>query len=347
RGHTCGTLLLALRGGGHVKGLWHCHSDGITIIPSTGGVHTNTRLHGLTRRRRPDASDSGGSMAIADRRKSLPSEAQPWKLCPFWQSRTASSSSTSSTQNLHNSQSSNHQNGAVPPNPRPSSKVSSVARSILPTRRRLRLDPSNNLYFPYEPGKQVRSAVRIKNTSSSHVASSFKLLHQRAVTCDHLEVSLLPEKALLQPLYFCSFVLNLIAVFKFVEPPEKPPENNEKQPDQKSKEIDQKCKVKFKIMSLKVKEGMDYIPELFEEQKDQVAVERVLRVVFLDVERSSPALEKLKRQLAEAEAELETRKKPPADTGPRVVGEGLVIDEWKERREKYLARQQVEAIDSM
>lgn len=59
-----------------------------------------------------------------------------------------------------------------------------------------------------------------------------------------------------------SFVLNLIAVFKFVEPPEKPPENNEKQPDQKSKEIDQKCKVKFKIMSLKVKEGMDYIPEL-------------------------------------------------------------------------------------
>lgn len=40
------------------------------------------------------------------------------------------------------------------------------------------------------------------------------------------------------------------------------------------------------------------------------------------------ALEKLKRQLAEAEAELETRKKPPADTGPRVVGEGLVIDEW-------------------
>lgn len=40
------------------------------------------------------------------------------------------------------------------------------------------------------------------------------------------------------------------------------------------------------------------------------------------------ALEKLKRQLAEAEAALETRKKPPADTGPRVVGEGLVIDEW-------------------
>ena len=45
---------------------------------------------------------------------------------------------------------------------------------------------------------------------------------------------------------------------------------------------------------------------------------------------SFKALEKLKRQLAEAEAEaaLESRKKPPEDTGPRIVGEGLVIDEW-------------------
>lgn len=35
------------------------------------------------------------------------------------------------------------------------------------------------------------------------------------------------------------------------------PENNEKQ-----KQFDQKSNVKFKIMSLKVKEGMDYVPEL-------------------------------------------------------------------------------------
>jgi len=88
-------------------------------------------------------------------------------------------------------------------------------------------------------------------------------------------------------------------------------------------------------------------------------------------------MEKLKRQLAEAEAALETRKKPPlVETGAQVVGDGLVIDEWvnilinsrllymhlsmpylkvcfnsfnlllsqKERREKYLARQQVEAV---
>jgi hypothetical protein len=40
------------------------------------------------------------------------------------------------------------------------------------------------------------------------------------------------------------------------------------------------------------------------------------------------ALEKLKRQLADADAALEARKKPPEDAGPRIIGEGLVIDEW-------------------
>lgn len=39
-------------------------------------------------------------------------------------------------------------------------------------------------------------------------------------------------------------------------------------------------------------------------------------------------MDKLKRQLAEAEAAVEARKKPPEETGPRVAGEGLVIDEW-------------------
>jgi len=32
--------------------------------------------------------------------------------------------------------------------------------------------------------------------------------------------------------------------------------------------------------------------------------------------------------LAEADAAVEARKKPPAEAGPRVVAEGLVIDEW-------------------
>lgn len=40
------------------------------------------------------------------------------------------------------------------------------------------------------------------------------------------------------------------------------------------------------------------------------------------------ALEKLKRQLADADAAVAARKKPPEDTGPRIIGEGLVIDEW-------------------
>uniref|UniRef100_A0A5B7A9F4 MSP domain-containing protein n=1 Tax=Davidia involucrata TaxID=16924 RepID=A0A5B7A9F4_DAVIN len=261
-------------------------------------------------------------MAIADNHKSQ-SDGKLWRLCPFWQSgTTSSSSSSSSTQNLHN-QNQSHQNGAGS-NTRSSNSVSSVARSFLPARRRLRLDPANNLYFPYEPGKQVRSAVRMKNTSRSHVAFKFQTTAPKSCYMRPPGGILAPGESI------------IATVFKFVEQPE----NNEKQ-------LDQKSKVKFKIMSLKVKAGMDYVPELFDEQKDQVIVERILRVVFLDVERPSPALEKLKRQLAEAEAALEVRKKPPPDTGPRVVGEGLVIDEWKERREKYLAKQQVEAVDSV
>ncbi|KAK6934335.1 Major sperm protein (MSP) domain [Dillenia turbinata] len=219
----------------------------------------------------------------------LSTEVKPWRLCPFWQSGTSTLSSSSSTRNRSSS-----------------NTMLFVAGSLLPRRRRLRLDPANNLYFPYEPGKQFQTTAP-------------KSCYMR------------PPGGILAP------GESLVAtVFKFVEQPE----NNEKL-------FDKKSKVKFKIMSLKVKEGLEYVPELFDEQKDMVAVEQILRVVFLDVERPSPALEKLKRQLAEAEAAVETRKKPQTDTGPKVIGEGLVIDEWKERREKYLARQQVEAVDSI
>ncbi|XP_059284553.1 vesicle-associated protein 4-1-like [Lycium ferocissimum] len=264
-------------------------------------------------------------MAIADNNhKPHNSDKKLWKLCPLWQSGNTTSSSTSSTQNLHSQNHSHHQNGVGSNGSRASTSVSSVARSLLPARRRLRLDPANSLYFPYEPGKQVKSAVKIKNTSKSYVAFKFQTTAPKSCY-------MRPPGGILEP------GESIIAtVFKFVEHPE----NNEKP-------VDQKSKVKFKIMSLKVKGGVDYVPELFEEQKDQVTIERVLRVVFLDPERPSPALEKLKRQLAEAEAALESRKKPPVETGPKVVGEGLVIDEWKERREKYLARQQVEAVDSV
>lgn len=170
----------------------------------------------------------------------------------------------------------------------------------------------------------MRSAVRIKNASKSHVAFKFQTTAPKSCFMRPPGGILAPGESL------------IATVFKFVELPD----NNEKQSDQKSK-------VKFKIMSLKVNAGVDYVPELFDEQKDQVVVERVLRVVFLDAERPTPALEKLKRQLVEADSAIDTRKKSPATTGPPVVGEGLVIDEWKERREKYLARQQVEAVDSV
>ncbi|KAH1218508.1 Vesicle-associated protein 4-2 [Glycine max] len=241
------------------------------------------------------------------------SDASLFTLCPFWSSRNANQSS--------------------------SKTVSSVARSLLPPRRRLRLDPSNYLYFPYEPGKQVRSAVRLKNTSKSHVAFKFQTTAPKSCYMRPPGGILAPGESL------------IATVFKFVEQPE----NNEKLSDQKHK-------VKFKIMSLKVKEGVDYVPELvclsingvgylegswFDEQKELVTVERILRVVFIDPARQSPVLEKLKRQLAEADAAVEARKKPPVEAGPRVAAEGLVIDEWKERREKYLARQQVQAVDSV
>ncbi|XP_031266708.1 vesicle-associated protein 4-1-like isoform X1 [Pistacia vera] len=259
-------------------------------------------------------------MAIAGRKKSN-SETKLFRLCPFWQTGTNSSSSPS-TNHLNNG---NRHVDSPALNSRSTKTVSSVARSLLPPRRRLRLDPSKNLYFPYEPGKQVRSAIRLKNTSRSHVAFKFQTTAPKSCYMRPPGGILAPGESI------------IATVFKFVEHPE----NNEKQP------LDQKSRDKFKIMSLKVKAGIDYVPELFDEQKDQVTVERILRVVFLDAVRPSPALEKLKRQLAEAEAALEARKRPPPDTGPRVVGEGLVIDEWKERREKYLARQQVEAVDSV
>ncbi|XP_057488423.1 vesicle-associated protein 4-2-like [Actinidia eriantha] len=258
-------------------------------------------------------------MAIAEQKS--PSDGKILGLFKLPFRNSGNNTSSQQQQSQLNSQSqiegSNPHNAA-------SSSVSSVARSLLPKRRRLRLDPSNKLYFPYEPGKQVQSAIRIKNTSKSHVAFKFQTTAPKSCFMRPPGSILVPGESL------------IATVFKFVEPPE----NNEKP-------LDQKNKVKFKIMSLKVNGPMDYAPELFDEQKDQAVVEQILRVVFLDVERPTPALEKLKRQLAEAEAALEARKKPPEDTGPKIIGEGLVIDEWKERRERYLARQQVEGLDSV
>ncbi|CAL9052611.1 unnamed protein product [Musa banksii] len=270
-------------------------------------------------------------MALAKENPEASGGGNVWNLCrmPFWQAGGSGSSSSSAAAGV-----SHHHviHGHAPRSAEgsdtqysgASGSVSSVAKSLLLTRRRLRLDPASKLYFPYEPGKQVRSAIKIKNTSKSPVAFKFQ-------TTSPKSCFMRPPGAILSP------GEHIIAtVFKFVEHPE----NNEKV-------LDQKNKVKFKIVSLKVKGPMEYVPELFDEQKDQVAVEQILSVVFLNVERPSPRLDKLKRQLAEADAAVEAHKKPPEETGLRILGEGLVIDEWKERRERYLAQHQVEFVDSV
>ncbi|XP_074569434.1 vesicle-associated protein 4-1-like [Curcuma longa] len=282
-------------------------------------------------------------MAVEDGKAArAKAEGKAWGFCrfPFFGSGSGSGggSASSSTTNSSTALSLTHRRhprssgrsqvgqreGAASRRSSGAGSVSSVARSLLPTRRRLRLDPSTKLYFPYEPGKQVRSAVRIKNTSKSHVAFKFQTTAPKSCF-------MRPPGGILSP------GESIIAtVFKFVEQPE----NNEKP-------MEQKCNVKFKIISLKVNGPTEYIPELFDEQKDQVAVEQILQVVFLDPERPCSQMDKLKRQLAEAEAAIEARKKPPEDSGPRIIGEGLVIDEWKERRERYLARQQVGGVDSV
>ncbi|CAL1393971.1 unnamed protein product [Linum trigynum] len=264
---------------------------------------------------------------------------------PFWQAAgnaTSSSSSSSSSATNSSSTSSSSMNSTAhhnraggdpnqnhgelpggersPPTVSAATAVSLVAKSLLPTRRRLKLDPASKLYFPYEPGKQAKSAIGIKNICKSHIAFKFQTTAPKSCYMRPPGAILAPGESL------------IATVFKFVEPPEN---NIERQ-------LDLKNKVKFKIMSLKVKGEMEYVPELFDDMKNQAAVEQILRVVFLDPESTNPALQKLKRQLAEAEAELENRKKPAEEPAPRPTGEGLVIDEWKERRERYLAQQQVE-----
>ncbi|XP_010538278.1 PREDICTED: vesicle-associated protein 4-2-like isoform X2 [Tarenaya hassleriana] len=234
---------------------------------------------------------------------------------------SGASSSASSHLHLHNHHHhldyyGPHGDGSGP-NQHATPSVSSVAKSFLPAKRRLKLDPPKKLYFPYEPGKQARSAIKITNTSKSHVAFKFQTTAPKSCFMRPPGAILAPGETI------------IATVFKFVEPPE----NDEKPSEQRTR-------VKFKIMSLKVKGPMDYVPELFNEQKDNVSIEQILCVVFLDPERPNTALEKLKRQLAEADEAAAKGKKPPEDAGPKIIGEGLVVDEWKERRERYLAQQQ-------
>lgn len=202
-----------------------------------------------------------------------------------------------------------------------STSIATIAKALLVTRRRLQLTPAKRLYFLYEPGKQVSSAVKIKNTSRSPVAYKF-------------QTNALKSCFMRPPCGILAAGETVIAtVVKFIEPPE---QNQEK-----------KSKDKFKIVSLKVKEGVEFNPELFDEQKEFVVVERVLQVVFLDPQSQSPEIEKLKKRLAEAEAAQQTRKKPIEEKVQKTAAAGGVLDEWKEQqREKRLSKQPPDGTES-
>nr|GMD38173.1 vesicle-associated protein 4-2 [Ipomoea batatas] len=171
-------------------------------------------------------------MAIADDK-----DGKVWCLCNLMPFRRSSSSSSSvSAANWHNTcprnqNSRSNSDGLSFPN------VSAVARSFLPARRHLKLDPANTLYFPYEPGKQVRSAIKIKNTSKSHVAFKFQ-------TTSPKSSFMRPSGGIISP------GKSIIATAMYEHP-----ENSEKPTEQKRN-------LKYKILSLKVKGNVDYVPEL-------------------------------------------------------------------------------------
>eukprot|EP00252_Welwitschia_mirabilis_P002711 TRINITY_DN12670_c0_g1_i1.p1 TRINITY_DN12670_c0_g1~~TRINITY_DN12670_c0_g1_i1.p1 ORF type:complete len:296 (-),score=68.35 TRINITY_DN12670_c0_g1_i1:118-1005(-) len=206
-------------------------------------------------------------------------------------------------------------------------------KSALFTRRRLQVDPPGKLFFMYEPGKQTTSVVRLKNITSSFVAFKFQTNAPKSCFMRPPNGILAPKETL------------LTSVVKFVEPPEQNQNKNSSVPPSTSD--------KFKILSLKVEEGGEYTPELFEERKDAARAEGLLHVVFLDPNRPSKGLEKLKQRIAEAEAIKQARKKPETDDSAKqtpVAGPhppvGGILEEWREQREKYLAKQQGEGADS-
>ncbi|KAF3779849.1 Vesicle-associated protein 4-2 [Nymphaea thermarum] len=199
-----------------------------------------------------------------------------------------------------------------------------ILRSFLPIKRRLRLDPSSDLYFPYEPGKQVRSAVKIVNTSRSNVAFKFQTTAPKSCFMRPPSGMLAPRESI------------IATVFKFVEPPEE----NAEDPD--GKKI--RTKDKFKIVSIKVERGGQFSNEMFAEQRSAVAVEQVLKVVFLDPNTPSKVLEKLNKQLIEAETEA-PKKSTPTGSDSKILpanNKGHAVDQWKERRKRYLAEHQGE-----
>lgn len=187
-------------------------------------------------------------------------------------------------------------------------------------KKRLHFEPSRKLYFPYEPGKQSTSAVRIKNISRSAVAFKFQTTAPKSCFMRPPNGVLPPGESL------------VASVVKFIELP-KALEQNSVVPHKR------KTHDKFKIVSLKMQEGVDFTPELFEEQKEFVAVEKILQVVLLDPKQPSPQLQKLKGLMAEADAAQEARKKLQEQKPNSIsnINDINVLEEWKQRK---LARQQ-------
>ncbi|XP_024384577.1 vesicle-associated protein 4-1 isoform X2 [Physcomitrium patens] len=185
--------------------------------------------------------------------------------------------------------------------------VSSLAslKALLLTRRRLRLDPEKHLYFLYDPGKQVSTAIKIKNVSRTHVAFKFQTTAPKSCFMRPNSGVLAPNESI------------IATVVKYIEP--------------MTGSQERKTKEKFKIVSLAVKPDIEYAPELFDHQRDIVSVERILRVVFVDPNKASPeVLNRLQTRLAEAEAAEAARLQPEKEEVPKttMVQEGLVIDEW-------------------
>lgn len=86
-------------------------------------------------------------MAILEEKSGSDGNGKVWNLfrMPF---RQTGNGSSSSSQRLHTTHGQTQHQTVEGSNPQHSTSVSSVARAILPIRRRLRLDPSSKLYFP-------------------------------------------------------------------------------------------------------------------------------------------------------------------------------------------------------
>lgn len=180
-----------------------------------------------------------------------------------------------------------------------------VSKALL-HRHRLSFEPNKKLFFPYEPGKQATSAVRIKNICRSNIA--FKFLTTAPKSC-----FMRPPCAVLLP------GESIVAtVVKLIHRPQRA----------RSKQ----AKDKFKIISLKMLRGVEFTPELFDEQKDRVVVEQILRVHFLDPVHPTAELEKLKLLIAEADAANEACKKSVEKAPTRVIGPGNVLEEWNKMK---------------